>query len=258
MTPDPIVMSRKRAASRVQRTGSVRGSESLTDVDRTEAIYREIHSAIVEHRLQPGTRLPEVHLAEVFGVSRTLVRQALQRLVHDHLAVQEHNRGVRIAEPSMEEVRQLYEVRRLVECNLLRDGGSQLTRPRLAALRRVVASEADANASGEALLAMQLAGAFHIELAGALGNPVLVDILRELIARGNVALAVYEQRGRAMCRCEEHRRILRRLADGDVAAAAAEMRAHLTAIEESLALPREPRRPADLGIVFAKQSGARR
>lgn len=258
MTPHPIVMSRKRAASRGDRSGPALVPEPVTDMDRTEAIYREIHSAIVEHRLQPGTRLPEVQLAEAFGVSRTLVRQALQRLVHDHLAVQEHNRGVRIAAPSSEEVRQLYDVRRLLECNLLRDGGPHLSRARLAALRRMVASEAAANASGDALLAMHLAGEFHIELAGALGNPVLVEILRELIARANVALAVYEQQGRAVCRCDEHRRILRHLGDGDVTAAAEEMRAHLTAIEESLALPREPRRPIDLAIVFGKQSGARR
>ena len=39
---------------------------------------RDIHAAIVERRLPPGAHLPEAHLAKVFGVSRTLVRQALQ------------------------------------------------------------------------------------------------------------------------------------------------------------------------------------
>jgi DNA-binding GntR family transcriptional regulator len=253
-------MSRKPAA-----TGTLcnsgrqpRGASPRSDGDRTEAIYRAVHAAIVEQRLPPGTRLPEAHLAEVFGVSRTLVRQALQRLVHDHLAIQELNRGVRIAEPSIDEVRQLYEVRRLLECNLLTESGSHLTRARLAALRRTVASETGANASGDTLLAMQLAGTFHLELAAAIGNPVLVDILGELIARGNVALAVYEQRGRALCRCEEHRRILRHLAAGDTAAAAAEMRAHLSAIEESLVLPRETGGATDLRLIFGTFGGAKR
>jgi DNA-binding GntR family transcriptional regulator len=226
--------------------------------DRTELVYREINTAIVQRRLPPGTRLPEAHLADVFGVSRTLIRQALLRLVHDHLAVQELNRGVRIAEPSIEEVRHLYEVRRLLECNLIADNASRLTRARIAALRRTVAAEAEANASDNTLLAMQLAGAFHLELAAALGNPVLVDMLDELIARGNIALAVYERQGRAACRCDEHQRILRRLSSGDVTEAAAEMRAHLQAIEDSVAAPREPGGPVDLGVVFARTASENR
>lgn len=85
------------------------------------------------------------HLADVVGVSRTLVRQALQHLVHDHLVALEPNRGARIAVPSIDEVRQLYEVRRLIECNMLAEGAARLTRARLAALRRKVASEAQAS-----------------------------------------------------------------------------------------------------------------
>src|SRR5262245_48751779 len=99
-------MARKSAISAGE---TVAESRRRADVDRTEAVYREIHAAIVERRLPPGAKLPEPHLAELFGVSRTLIRQALQRLVHDHLAIQEPNRGVRIAEPSAEEVRHLYE-----------------------------------------------------------------------------------------------------------------------------------------------------
>ena len=168
----------------------MQGASPPHETGRAETVYRDIHLAIVEHRLSPGTRLPEAHLAHVFGVSRTLVRQALQHLAHDHLVVLEPNRGARIAEPSIDEVRQLYEVRRLIECNMLAEGASRITRARLAALRRKVASEAQANARGDTLASMQLAGAFHLDLAEALGNRILVDILGELIARGNVAIAL--------------------------------------------------------------------
>jgi DNA-binding GntR family transcriptional regulator len=112
----------------------VQGASPPHETGRAETVYRDIHLAIVEHRLSPGTRLPEAHLAHVFGVSRTLVRQALQHLAHDHLVVLEPNRGARIAEPSIDEVRQLYEVRRLIECNMLAEGASRITgRPRLSA-----------------------------------------------------------------------------------------------------------------------------
>ena len=48
---------------------------------RDERIYQDILEAIVEHRLTPGTRLPEDTLAETFGISRTGIRKVLQRLL---------------------------------------------------------------------------------------------------------------------------------------------------------------------------------
>lgn len=203
-------------------------------IDRTDAVYRCIHDAIVEHRLPPGTRLPETHLASVFGVSRTLIRQALQRLAHDHLVTIEPNRGARIAAPSRQEVRHVYEVRRMLECTMLTNLADRLPRARLANLRRLVTDENAAIAAGDRTLAMQLAGAFHLDLAAATGNPVLVDLLAELIARGNVAIALYEPQGRANCRCSEHREIIRYLAAGDTDSAVDAMRAHLCGIEDGL------------------------
>lgn len=201
-------------------------------------------------QLPPGTRLPEVHLAAMFGVSRTLVRQALQRLAHDHLVVQEPNRGARVAEPSIEDVRHLYEVRRLLECAAVADADLRMSRARIAALKRLVADEAKANVEGDTQRSMQLSGRFHLDLMEGIGNPVLLGILRDLIARGNVAIALYEMRGRASCRCDDHRQILQSLANGEMARASDLMRRHLADIEESLTLSRQPHGPVDLQAVL--------
>jgi DNA-binding GntR family transcriptional regulator len=242
----------RTAAARSERQAIGLRSVLSHEAGRAEAVYRDIHLAIVERRLPPGTRLPESHLAAVFGVSRTLVRQALQHLAHDHLVVLEPNRGARIAEPSIDEVRHLYQMRHLIECNMLVEGTGRLTRARLSALRRKVASEAQANARGDTLASMQLAGAFHLDLAQAFGNPILVDILAELIARGNVAISLYEQQGRDICRCDEHRQIVRLLAAGKTSAAVTAMRRHLLHIEESLTLTRVARGPVDLRAVLGR------
>lgn len=221
-----------------------------TDFDRSDLIYRRIHAALMAQQLPPGTRLPEVHLAAMFGVSRTLVRQALQRLAHDHLVVQEPNRGARVAEPSIEDVRHLYEVRRLLECAALADADLLTSRTRIAALKRLVADEAKANRDGDVRRSMQLSGRFHLDLMEGIGNPVLLGILRDLIARGNVAIALYEVRGRASCRCDDHRQILQALANRESAQASDLMRRHLVDIEESLTLSRQPLGPIDLRAVL--------
>src|SRR5690349_7106037 len=86
----------------------------------TDRIVESITTAIVERRLMPGTKLAEQQIADIFDVSRTLVRQALNRLSRDHLVTLEPARGAFVAKPSAEEARQVFEVRRMVETALVR------------------------------------------------------------------------------------------------------------------------------------------
>ena len=65
----------------------------------TSSIVEALTRAIVEHRLQPGTKLAEQKLADHFGVSRTLVRQALFQLSQNRLVRLEPARGAFVAAP---------------------------------------------------------------------------------------------------------------------------------------------------------------
>ncbi|MBF9266747.1 GntR family transcriptional regulator, partial [Paracidovorax cattleyae] len=73
----------------------------------TSAIVASLTKAIVEHRLLPGAKLAEQKLADHFGVSRTLVRQALFQLSQNRLVTLEPARGAFVAAPSAEEARQV-------------------------------------------------------------------------------------------------------------------------------------------------------
>ena len=221
-------------------------------MDRVQHIYQQMFDAIVQHQIPPGTRLPEVHLARIFGVSRTLVRQALQRLMPEHLVTQEPNRGMRVAMPTAAEVRHIYSVRRLIECNMIEALAGRITKALFRDMKRTVDREERANARNRKSEAMHLAGVFHLQLAAALDNPVLIEILRELISRGDVAIAVYEKSKRSACRCNDHHRILEQLKNGDVRGAQEQMRRHLQEMEDSLSLDREEPEPVDLSAVLAR------
>ena len=67
-----------------------------TTGDRSAELYASIVSAVVEHRLAPGTRLREEKLAVLFEVSRTQVRKVLHRLELEGLVKREPNRGVTV------------------------------------------------------------------------------------------------------------------------------------------------------------------
>ena len=85
-----------------------------------DRIVREITDAIVDQRLAPGTKLAEEALADLFSVSRTTVRAALQRLSAEGLVIIKPNRGAFVFKPTIEESRHVFEARRILEDALLR------------------------------------------------------------------------------------------------------------------------------------------
>src|ERR1700712_3347789 len=79
------------------------------------AIYQRIAAAIFEQRLPPGTKLTEDKLGGIFGVSRTIVRNALLRLAHERIVEVRPNRSAVVASPTREEAQHVFEARRIVE-----------------------------------------------------------------------------------------------------------------------------------------------
>src|SRR5258706_14097681 len=78
-------------------------------------IAARLTAAIVERRLAPGTRLIEDELGQVFGVSRTKVREALLHLDRIKLITWPAGRSAQVAQPSVSEARQVFEARRVIE-----------------------------------------------------------------------------------------------------------------------------------------------
>ncbi|MCT7654373.1 GntR family transcriptional regulator [Oceanimonas sp. NS1] len=94
------------------------------DLDK---VYQRIWEAIVAHKLLPGTRLKEEELCETFGLSRGFVRKLLLQLSHDKLVNLVPNSGAFVTEPSPEEARDIFQARRLIEAELVRELASKCT-----------------------------------------------------------------------------------------------------------------------------------
>ncbi|PKJ67617.1 GntR family transcriptional regulator, partial [Klebsiella sp. X1-16S-Nf21] len=89
--------------------------------DKDESIYQALMTAIVEHQLPPGSKLPEEALAEVFAVSRTGIRKVLQRLAAVQLVTLTPKRGAHVTSPSVEESQAIFRTRALLEVANLPD-----------------------------------------------------------------------------------------------------------------------------------------
>ena len=89
--------------------------------DKDETIFQALMTAIVEHQLLPGSKLPEEALAEVFGVSRTGIRKVLQRLAAVQMVTLTPKRGAHVASPTVEEAQHIFRTRALLEVANLPD-----------------------------------------------------------------------------------------------------------------------------------------
>ncbi|MBX3632438.1 MAG: GntR family transcriptional regulator [Acidovorax sp. SCN 68-22] len=204
----------------------------------THAIVESLTRAIVEHRLQPGTKLAEQKLADHFGVSRTLVRQALFQLAQNRLVTLEPARGAFVATPSADEARQVFAVRRMLETEMTRAFVRTSTPAKIKVLRAHVASEAAALRAQDASGRTELLGDFHVRMAELMGNDVLAQLLRDLISRCALITLMYQSASEAAHSHEEHAEIVKALAARDEALAVALMHAHLEHVEASLTFDR--------------------
>ena len=209
---------------------SARGDATPSDA----LIYREIYAAIVEHRLAPGTKLTEGTLARLFGVSRTPVAKALQRLCHDKIATSAPNRGVFVARPSVNEAREVFAARRLIESEIFQLAANSASAQDLAALERLVSQERRAQSTPDPAAVIQLSGRFHLSVAEMAGNATLALFLGELVARTSLIIAVYQRLGESGCNDHDHEDLVALLTAGEGGKAARRVRHHLRALEKSL------------------------
>ena len=202
---------------------------AVSDAD----IYDRIVSAILDHRLPPGTKLVEDKLAAAFGVSRTRVRPVLVRLANEQVVTLTPNRGASIAQPTPQEALEVFEARRLLEPRLVHLFIANATDADIAALRTCIDDE-------EAARAIRLSGDFHLHIAQAAGHQTLGRILRELVSRTSLILMTYSpshaqtREEATACGCREHRALIDAIRLRDAREAPRLMLAHLARIESQL------------------------
>lgn len=217
----------------------------------TQRIVEAITSAIVERRLMPGTKLAEQKIADIFKVSRTIVRQALNQLSRDKLVTLEPARGAFVAQPSVEEARQVFEVRHMLEVGMVRQLCQCITPAQVAELRVHLEAEQAAVQRTDVSGRTHLLADFHVVLARMLGNDTLAEMLQDLVSRSSLISLMYQSALSAEHSFEEHVAIVDALERRDARGAVRLMEAHLENVERNLRL--HPRLP-DLESVLAPRS----
>lgn len=224
----------------------------LTDAD----MYERVISAILDHRLPPGTKLVEEKLASAFGVSRTRIRPVLVRLANEQVVTLTPNRGATIAQPTEQEAREVFQVRCLIEPSLVELFIAKATDTDMQRLKTCIDDEDAARKAGDMRRAIRLSGEFHSLIAEGANHQTLARILREMTSRTTLILMTYsatheyERRDATACGCDEHRALLDAIRLRDSREAAVRMREHLTRLEAQLQFNVPEEAAPDLNALF--------
>lgn len=188
--------------------------------------YSLILAAIEAGTYRPGSRLVESELAERFGVSRTPVREALQRLETQAMLVRD-GRSLIVASLDHNQLAELYTVRAELEALAGRLAARHATPEEVRVLAQMV--EEDRRAKGDPEILARTNKRFHRQIHLASHNRYLVQQLdlvhRTMALMARTSLAA---EGRSETALAEHARIVDAIAAGDGAAADRALRQHIS------------------------------
>lgn len=230
------------------------GPSGITSLPAGRAlnICHQLEAAILQHRIRPGMKLGEDEVGETFGVSRTVARTALQALAHGGLVTMERNRGAFVSRPKIREAHEVFEARGLIEPRIARMAATAMTEPQLAGLHRHTEEEHEATRSGDMGLALSLSGAFHMSIAEIANQQVLTQILRSLVSRSSLIIALYWQRPDTACESHSHHALLDAFGKHDADAAEEIMRSHIVDLHSGLRLVEPGDASSSLADVFGR------
>ena len=202
-----------------------------------DRIYQNLRQGIMNLELYPGSRVTETELAQRFGVSRTPVREALQRLAFEGYLTIRPKHGCYIRQLDVFELAEYYDVRVGLELEGIALMGQRIPYREVAQL----AEDWDPERAGYGVEGSEqfkdAEESFHIRLAGLCGNSVLVQYLRDVNDHIRIVRRLgLPDRDSVMKTYREHHQICQRILSNDLDGATTMLRAH---IHESQAKSRE-------------------
>ena len=195
-------------------------------VKTSDRVYEAMKEEIITGQLPPGSIISELTLAERYQTSRTPVREACQFLQKDGLLEAVPHKGFFVAEITMKQVQDIYQLRLVLEGTCARIAAEKISRSEiqeLEALGRPITFTASNQQSFRR--STELNRRFHLRIAEITGNQELIKILSNILDK--ITRAQYLEAKKAPMVVGEHEGIVRAIKGRDPAAAEKAMVTHI-------------------------------
>ena len=190
-------------------------------------VGQALSAAIISGELEPDTLLTVPTLAAQFDVSATPVREAMLDLESRGFVESVLNKGFRVTRVSAESLRQIVEVRQLLEPPAMAQLAGAIPEERLPALREQAERIVECARRGDLRGYLEADSEFHLGLTRLLGNPLLVDLIADLRSRTRLSGLARLQPEKLADSAAEHHGFLELLVAGDQAGVEAHTRHHI-------------------------------
>ena len=184
-----------------------------------DAAYDRIRDWILDGTLAPNEPLRDEALAEALGMSRTPIREALQRLEDDGLVVTSATRRTFVSPVTLAQAREVFPIVTSLEMLAAELAASRITESSLAAMRAANERLAAALASGDADAALEADTALHVAFTGCAGNSELAVLLADLKSKVRRIERTFWGGADRSASVRDHDELIAALAAGDIASA---------------------------------------
>ena len=201
----------------------------------SEIVYEDLYTQIRTGALAPGTPLREDVLTRTYGVSRTPVREALQRLAHDGLLERTSSQRIAVRRLTADQVRDVYPVIAVLEGLGARLAAKNITEKEMTEIDGLHQAMIEGAARGDREVIQRSNVQLHSVVLRATGNEVLVQEVnrfRAITERFRSVVLILPQRPNRSI--QDHQELIEALRARDGARAEIIMRKHVTSAEELL------------------------
>ncbi|MFA5984761.1 MAG: GntR family transcriptional regulator [Methylococcaceae bacterium] len=206
---------------------------SVPKSDTAQSIYLKLRGMILNFEIQPNSRLTETELATYFEVSRTPIREALQRLEAEGLIIIRPKQGCFVRAMDLEEFSEYYQIRISLEMLSLENACTNMSDDALKKLAQVWEAQALVKDGDNGQQVAALDESFHLTLANGGGNRILVKMLSDINNRIRIVRRWdFTDKERIQKTYNEHSNIIQCLLIRDLPAAKNEMSRHIKKSEE--------------------------
>lgn len=201
--------------------------------DKASAIVSAVTQAILDHNLVPGTKLGERELAEIFGSSRVIVRQALVELSDGGLVSLQRNRGAFVANPSLAEALEIYDALTIIEQSVAEILIERGAAARLGEMRQLNERQRKAIEEENRQLSHDLGRDFHTALVRLGRNRQIEEFHARLTRQAALLSSLYTTEPEACGFAHDHDDILDLIERGEVAAVKRKIQTHNQVVARS-------------------------
>ena len=157
-----------------------------------EYVYNLLKNKIIKKELFPNCQIIETQLVEETGLSRTPIRTAIKRLNYEGMVTIIPNRGGFVTDPTLNEVKGVYQCKKLLESAAIRLTCTNITGKQLDQLAKLQQQLIEAHTHKDLYQFIKINDEFHLLIAKASKNLCYEKFISELITKSNVYLIFYD------------------------------------------------------------------